>query len=71
MGKTQGEVAISKQRKKAWNRSFPCNPQKEPTLLTPISILYSITAENRKTFLYLIYFYHPCQDFTLLLYFLT
>ena len=70
MKRHREKMAIYKLRRRAWNRFFPYNHQEELTPLTPISILYSITAENRKTFLYLICIYPPCQDSTLL-YFLT
>lgn len=32
--KTQGEDAADKVRREAWNRPYPCSPQKEPTLET-------------------------------------
>ena len=34
--KTHGEkMAVYKSTREAWNRSFPCGPWKETTLLTP------------------------------------
>lgn len=41
MWRDRQETAVCRLRTEAWNTPFPCNPQKEPALLTPWFWIYS------------------------------